>query len=561
MVKAEFSFIKTIWQGFRGGSGKMRRRLLVYLLFLMFTMVAGVVFLLSAFGVSTSGAGEMGKLFSSELVRLSDNISKQYGTASVQAMRMSDQLSASIADAMKRKGISTAELKSHPELLEPLFKDLLFILLVNLYSAEFSGAFVTLDTTVNPHIPGAENSKAGLYIRNIEPNIGGTGTETRYLLRGFPSLANDGYINFQSKWDLEFNVKDQLFWMEPLKAHVTNPSLPLSRLMHWCSMSPVQGLNESVMICSIPLLDDARRILGVCGFEISEMNFMLRHGPNIDGFHNAVFLFSCVDDGRIRLEDALFSGNNALYNVLRKQGSLSVTGSAGEFSLYGAPGTPFVGMEKTIRLYPNGSPFAGVSFAAALVMPLEDYNAVVSASRRRLILIGAILLCVGVALSLFLSERSEKPFKELLEALRSGDMSAKSQIQEIDDLLEFMRSQLNETRATEDESAEKSSESSQEHLLDSFIENTKKLSRAEAGVFNLYLEGYSVDEIASRLSISINTLKTHNRRIYTKLNVSSKKELLTWIQLLTASERSSDDLRKKQFEKIRNIVSWNEKRE
>ena len=538
----------------------MRRRLMIYLLLLMFTMVAGIVFLLSVLGVSTSSTSEMEKLFYSEISRLSENISKQYGTTSVQAVRMSDQLSASIADAMKKKGISTAELKSHPELLEPLLRDLLFTLLVNLYSADLSGAYVTLDATVNPHIPGAENSKAGIYIRSVEPNIGGMGTETRYLLRGFPSLANDGYINFQAKWDLEFNVKDQLFWMEPLKAYVTNPSLPLSRLMYWCSMSPVQGLNENVMVCSVPLLDDARRFLGVCGFEISEMNFMLRNEPNISGFHNAVFLFSSVDGSRIDLRNALFSGNNALYNSIRKQSSLSVKGSAGELSLYGASGVSLIGVEKMIRLYPNNSPFASANFAAALVVPLEDYDAVVSASRRRLIFIGAILLCIGVALSLFLSDRYEKPFKELLEALRSGDINAKSQIQEIDDLLEFMRSQLNETHATEEDSSE-SAESAQDNILDGFIENAKKLSRAEAGVFNLYLEGYSVEEIASRLSISINTLKTHNRRIFTKLNVSSKKEMLTWIQILTASGRSLDDLRQKQYDTIRNIVSWNERRE
>jgi DNA-binding CsgD family transcriptional regulator len=543
----------------------MRRRLLVYLLLITFTMLAGVILLLSVRGVFPSGSGEMEKLFSNELSRLSENTLKQYGAASVQAARMSELLASAITNFMKREKLSPTEFKNRPELLESLSKDLVLILLFNLFSAEFSGAFVTLDTTVNPNIRGAENSKAGLYIRSIEPNIGGTGAEMRYLLRGFPSLIGDNYINFQAKWDLEFDVKDQLFWIEPLKAHMANPSLPLSWLLFWCSMSPVQGLNENVMVCSVPVFDNAGRIMGVCGFEISEMNFMLRREPNISDFHNMVYMFSPANDGQIRLEGSLFSGNNAVYNTLRKQGSMSVTGNTGKLSVYGTPdGASFVGMDKAIQVYPNDSPFADARFAAALVVPWEDYYDIVSTSRLRLFLIGAAFLCVGVALSLFLSYRYEKPFKELLEALRSGDMSAKSQIQEIDDLLEFMRSQLNESRSAEngnrksaeedEESMEKSLEDSSENMLDSFIANTKKLSRAEADVFNLYLEGCTAQEIASTLSLSINTIKTHNRRVFEKLNVSSRKELLTWVQVLTASGRSLDDSQQRQFDEIRNIV-------
>jgi len=527
-------------------------------------MLAGVIFLSSELGLFSSGSGEMGKLFSNEFARLSENAAKQYGVASVQVTRMSEQLSAVVADFSKREKITPIELKSRPELLESLQLNLLFVLMVNLYSSELSGAFVTLDTTVNPSIRGAENSKSGIYIRNIEPNIGGTGTEMRYLLRGFPSLVDDNYINYQAKWDLEFNVKDQLFWMEPIKAYVANPSMPLSRSVYWCSMSPIQGLNESVMICSVPVLDDNRNILGVCGLEISEMNFMLRHEPGVSGLHHSVFLFSSESDGKIQLGDALFSGNNAVYDALRRQGSMSVIGNTGEFFIYTTPDSAsFMGMNKAIQLYPNDSPF-NAGFAATLVVPSKEFNEVIASSRLRLILTCAFLLCVGVTLSLYFSDRYEKPFRVLLETLRSGDMNAKSSIPEINDLLEFMRSQLKETgtagngiREGVDEFEKimgRTSEESMEQLLDSFLENTKKLSRAEADVFYLYIEGHNAQEIALMLNLSLNTIKTHNKRIFAKLNVSSRKELLTWVQVLSSSGCSLDDSRQKQFDKIRNIV-------
>jgi len=330
-------------------------------------------------------------------------------------------------------------------------------------------------------------------------------------------------------------------------------------------MSPVQGLNGSVMVCSVPLIDDAGRALGVCGLEISEMNFMLRHDPDISGSQNvvcrrkSVFMISSANNGQIRLDEALFSGNNAVYNTLRKQKSMSVTGKSGELSIYSTPdGAVYVGMDKPIRLYPYDSPFAGTRFTTALVVPWEDYNDIVSVSRLRLIKIGAVLICFGVALSLFLSHRYDKSFKELMEALRSGDLRAKSQIQEIDDLLEFMRAQLDETKMAENGS-QKSGESlvSTEYLLESFIANTKKLSRAEADVFNLYLEGNNAQEIASMLNISLNTIKTHNRHIFAKLNVSSRKELLTWIQVLISSGhplKGTDDTQQDQINQIKNII-------
>jgi DNA-binding CsgD family transcriptional regulator len=127
-----------------------------------------------------------------------------------------------------------------------------------------------------------------------------------------------------------------------------------------------------------------------------------------------------------------------------------------------------------------------------------------------------------------------------------------------------MRSKLNETRTAknatqgsakdDEENLGKTSEASTEYMLDSFITNTKKLSRAEADVFNLYLEGYTAQDIALMLSLSVNTIKTHNRRIFAKLNVSSRKELLFLIQVLAASGRLLDDSRQKQLDKIRNIV-------
>ncbi len=61
-------------------------------------------------------------------------------------------------------------------------------------------------------------------------------------------------------------------------------------------------------------------------------------------------------------------------------------------------------------------------------------------------------------------------------------------------------------------------------LLDKIEE--KSLSRKEKEVIALVMNGLSDKEIAVRLFISINTVKTHLKHIYEKLEINGRKELL-----------------------------------
>jgi DNA-binding CsgD family transcriptional regulator len=72
------------------------------------------------------------------------------------------------------------------------------------------------------------------------------------------------------------------------------------------------------------------------------------------------------------------------------------------------------------------------------------------------------------------------------------------------------------------------------------VKNIKTLSPAERAVFNLYMEGYTAPEIARILCLSINTIKTHNKRIYSKLNVTSRKELLVYVKMMQEKDGKPD---------------------
>jgi DNA-binding NarL/FixJ family response regulator len=59
----------------------------------------------------------------------------------------------------------------------------------------------------------------------------------------------------------------------------------------------------------------------------------------------------------------------------------------------------------------------------------------------------------------------------------------------------------------------------------SFI-NNENLSKQESNIQSLILEGKTNKEIAKELFISLSTVKTHISNIYSKLQVSNRRELL-----------------------------------
>jgi DNA-binding NarL/FixJ family response regulator len=162
-------------------------------------------------------------------------------------------------------------------------------------------------------------------------------------------------------------------------------------------------------------------------------------------------------------------------------------------------------------------------------MPDEGLHTLISARSRSLIFGLLALMLINICLASFISHRYIRPVAAALERLKKPDPAAKTKIPEIDDLIEFL--------AAQDElpvPGEKKELLMQEHsaLYQEFIKNIKSLSTAEKSVFDLYVQGHTAKEIAGILCLSINTIKTHNRRIYMKLNVTSRKELMVYIQMM-----------------------------
>ena len=505
----------------------MRLRLFLFLIVLVFTMLFGVIVILLGTGSFTAGQNENIKAMQRELSYMRDDIYKQFGNLSVYAVDLSRGLSESMEKNLLNRGLQIKDLPNHPELLEDIIENEYERLLFSLQKAKSSGVFVILDATVNPNLENAAYSRAGLYLKNMEPNIISSSAPTIQVLRGFPNIARKNSLPLHSQWAMEMDIRGACYYQLPLE-RAKKYRLPLSRLYYWSPSLILPGTSEKVMLCSIPLLDSYGNVFGVCGFEVSSMLFKLTYMPDNSNYSRIFSMLSPFKDTVLHSSEALFAGGYLAHDSGLPGQSLWIAKGPKSLSTYVLEkDIAFIGLHEEVQLYPKGSVFEDQKWAVAIMLPQKDVTSQLTYAKMRLTFLCLILFIVGVVLSSLISRRYLKPITEGLDIIKSKDFSRNpvTKIPEIDDLIQFLSVQ-------NEEPSLKSEADLSETVFKEFVNNTKTLSPAERAVFNLYVQGYTAKEITQILCLSINTIKTHNKRIYMKLNVSSRQDLLKYVNKL-----------------------------
>ena len=102
---------------------------------------------------------------------------------------------------------------------------------------------------------------------------------------------------------------------------------------------------------------------------------------------------------------------------------------------------------------------------------------------------------------------------------------------------------LEEYQLAQSEIQQLSDEKKKEIILEDyeyFICNLKTLTPTEYRIYELYLDGRSAKEIMEITGIKENTLKYHNKNIYSKLGISSRKQLLRFAALKQHQDSKGD---------------------
>ncbi|MBR5502672.1 MAG: hypothetical protein IKV55_06530 [Oscillospiraceae bacterium] len=81
-----------------------------------------------------------------------------------------------------------------------------------------------------------------------------------------------------------------------------------------------------------------------------------------------------------------------------------------------------------------------------------------------------------------------------------------------------------------------------EELFNAFVQRAELLTVTERSILRYYSEGREVNEVAELAFISIHTVRKHNMNMYKKLDVSSREELMLYLDLLRRCGRLQEVL-------------------
>lgn len=507
----------------------LRLRLLLFLIVLVLTMVAGAIIILLVTGTFSAGINESKHLLQQELADTANDVSTQFGQISVRSVEFSEIMSMQIEQNLENQKISFSDLSNHPDRINQLMNDVFDEAFLTLQKSGASGAFLILNTTINKSVENASDSRAGIYIKNMEPNIISASTPTFTLLRGNSELGRQNSVALHTQWQMEFDTKDAEYYHMPIQTYLKNSSVELSKQYFWSDPFMLPDTSEEITLCVMPVISKSGEVYGVCGFEVSSMLFKLSHMPSNITYPRLFIMFSPIQNEKINTKQALFSGGYSIKDITEKDTILAIDQNTSSFYRYSdKKEADFLGFHQNIKLYPDYSPYGNRQYIAGILVPRDDIITVITEFNILLVFLLLFLVSLGIIISVLFSNHYLRPISQSIEIIRSSneEEAPKTNILEIDGLLTYLADYKKDLIIKAEQEKNKISS------LEQFADRAKSLSPAEQCVFQLYIHGKSGKEIADELYLSINTIKTHTKHIFTKLEINSREELLLYASML-----------------------------
>ncbi|MBQ4076710.1 MAG: helix-turn-helix transcriptional regulator [Mailhella sp.] len=496
-------------------------RLHVYILALSTVLLGCTFFLLSLLGALPSEkdgiAAQLDVLLEDYDRRIASSFSKLAG----HGILLSQRLSAALEQELEDRNASMADLSDDPKLIEALEERSYGILEQTLGLASCSGVFVVFDATVNTSIPDSELSRAGVYLKIANINNCDPIAPILLFARGMHEVGSRHKHDFHNRWELEFSLR-RLDMFDTLKK---NAVPDLKSCFFFSPRINFAGTWENMIMLGVPLMSRKGEFMGICGLEINSLYFRLIFPLESPSSLPVTGLLVCREGELLAPSKGLNSGAYA-DNFSESFSESLHTERKGALNRYISPQECFVGLEHEIRLSPLDD---ANRWVVALLVPESAHIFSIHMKYMKMAVFGAVFLVLSYLLSYLISRRFINPILERIDSITAGK-AERTEIPEIDDLIEYL--------SRSDASAPAQEAQADMTEYHAFLSNIETLSKAERAVFNLYMKGLSAQEIADHLHLSIHTVKSHNRRIYTKLNVSSRKELLIFINMMGPAERS-----------------------
>lgn len=494
----------------------LNKRLSVYLFVLMAVLILGAFFTLISSNMLSPSPSSLKRQLNRGLEEYSASLYNYFNNTTAQGILLSRRITHSLEELLNEQNVDFDSLNNNSVLIKSLEEKSYIILNTALQIADSSGAFVIFDATVNTKLECAKYSRCGIYLRHDNINISKPINPDFTWVRGFYEIGAKNRHVFHNKWELEFSIENLPFY-NTLKQRASSN---LAECFYYSPKIKLPGTREDMMWLCVPLVGSHKEFYGICGFEISSLYFKLKHAIDKAESLNLTGIIAQKEDNYLLPSTGLVSGTASGYFTDLGVSPLKIKKILRGLNSYSSDTGSFIGLEKPLTL----SPFDDkAEWTVAYFIPEEDYNFLVNMYYLKIAAFCVIFIGLALLFAHYLGRMYMIPVLSGINAIKNGEENQTS-IPEIDDLISFLKAQ----------DAQKKRISSDADMTGfvNFKKNIENLSNAERNVFNLYLEGYSAQEIADKLFISINTVKSHNRRIYTKLEISSRKELLIYAKML-----------------------------
>ncbi|MBQ3112699.1 MAG: hypothetical protein IJC70_07520 [Firmicutes bacterium] len=523
------------------------------------SLVLAFALLLALFGITGREAKAVEDHIDTELAIIAAKINDDFSRASLGGITIAESFSEQADGFFGERGITSEQLDDHPELILPLLAEYMPELISAAESRYCGGAFVLLDASITDD---GEAAKAGIFIKKTQPTATDEMGVQLYCLRGPANIARENGIMLLGQWRMEYDISEQDYFTEVMDTARENPQLPLSRLYYWAGRVILKGNSEAGFLLCVPLRTADGTVFGLCGVEVSDRLFKSLYTPEGGDFENIFTVMApCCENG-LCTSSGLVAGNSYLTGN-RWDYDFTESGSHDTFHHYVGGGEEYGGKTVLLNLYPGGSPYEEQEWSVSVLMPKDILHAAVkgNASYFSYTIIG--LLLVAVVASVLISRYYLRPVNKAFDRIKNGAYTGNSGevYSEINDLFDYLaekdreydlalQQKQQEVAAIQNEHEKAKIEISRlaysrKTEIDPdnyrlFLENLHTLTLTERIVFDHYLDGKSAKDIMAIMDIKEPTLKYHNRNIYSKLGISSRKELLRYAALMRQEESGQE---------------------
>ena len=573
----------------------LRSRFVFYLVSLFGVLTSAVLVLLLLSGFLNPLDHELEKFMDYELQNRRQSLERQMDTLAAHGVNFSKQLSETILWTLQQQHTTLEQLNGQPKLLQNIQRNAYHVVYDTMEKTSCSGAFYLLNASVDPKEGAAahHNTYNSLYLKYANLYSQNTLNNEICMFRGDYSVARAYDINLYSTWQLEF----QAMAFPEIQSLLGQQSFDLNKSYVMTQVMPIADSWEKVRLFIFPLLDAQGATMGLCGYELSNLYYQLRSAPVL--YQDTPLIIALLDkdeddtySGQLSDEASLgqwplvltkkgkytrFSSSNTNYigkllpveigksthylaimlpeNVYNEMLVFSRIKAVSIFGLimllFLLSGyflnkkyvEPIVGDLQQLRSNPHQRPCSD----------LEELEQIYSAWQSKDFQNKERMLSLEQEKSF-----AQQEYERAIHNLQSIALQQQKLQEQYDALQATLQEQSRiltekmELLQREKEEAERQYASAQyimqgylnkdmppidEDSYNMFVNNLSQLTAKERAIFDLYLAGLVPKEVTAKLGITENTIKYHNKNIYGKLGVKSRKELLQCVKYMRLLER------------------------